>query len=381
MHAAVQMAQRLADNPRAVWTRASRIDRRIRDFEACWSCLARRQLTPCAYSRRRVHDALAAGRPVIFDDAPVRVRGMETPYDAAALAVAITQAFPRRTRVRVRSGARGVFQRITVGDLMRRWEGHGLELSVTDLHIRGTDAFDLFDTGVLDEGNLLKSPDPDIAEQEMLTLIISSAGTFSDSHTDDPDGSNHCFLGQKLWLVWDTFDGLRRGLQDVERVDVFGRAAFDLGAFCEISGSRWFVIQPGHTLFLPGHLAHRVVTVQDYIGISSFNVTVSSYLRTVARWTRRGPLWAADKGNDGMALVDKITRAVTRKARQLRTAPREEQVRWGFDLFSGDVQRLALRGGTDWETLNGRAASAALLKAALPEPGGLVPSATVALQV
>jgi hypothetical protein len=35
--------------------------------------------------------------------------------------------------------------------------------------------------------------------------------TFTDSHSDDPDGSNHCFVGRKLWLVWDTFLGIGRG--------------------------------------------------------------------------------------------------------------------------------------------------------------------------
>ena len=140
------------------------------------------------------------------------------------------------------------------------------------------------DCSHLSSFNLLAgAPDP-IGTEEILTMVVSSAGTLSDSHTDDPDGSNHCFAGEKLWLVWHTFQGLAQGLEDVERCDVFGdRAAFSLAGFLAVPGSRWFVVRPGLTLFLPGHLRHKVITLERYLGVGSFFVMLPSYLCTLLR--------------------------------------------------------------------------------------------------
>jgi len=106
-----------------------------------------------------------------------------------------------------------------------------------------------------------------------MTLVISSQGNVTDSHSDDPDGSNHCFVGRKLWLAWDTFEGRAAGLQDCSRDLVRERARFDLATFAALPSACWWTVGAGETLFLPGRLTHRVITLEPYIGIGSFYCT------------------------------------------------------------------------------------------------------------
>ena len=194
---------------------------------------------------------------------------------------------------------------------------------MTDFHIRGTAIMKRIDCSHLSSFNLLAgAPDP-IGTEEILTMVVSSAGALSDSHTDDPDGSNHCFAGEKLWLVWDTFQGLARGLEDVERCDVYGdQAAFSIAGFLAVPGSRWFVVRPGQTLFLPGHLTHKVITLERYLGVGSFFVMLPSYLRTLMRWTRHTPLWALTAPPNGVWISSTSSpRESSEKSVNCRTDP------------------------------------------------------------
>lgn len=198
------------------------------------------------------------------------------------------------------------------------------------------------DCSLLSSFNLLAgAPDP-IGTEEILTMVVSSAGALSDSHTDDPDGSNHCFAGEKLWLVWDSFQGLARGLEDVERCDVYGdQAAFSISRFLAVPGSRWFVVTPGQTLFLPGHLTHKVITLERYLGVGSFFVMLPSYLRTLMRWTKHTPLWALTAPpRQRLDLVDLITGRVIRKIGELSDGSRAEKDRWGLPYMQAEAKAL-----------------------------------------
>jgi hypothetical protein len=180
---------------------------------------------------------------------------------------------------------------MVIEELLRRWISGRARVNVTDLHIRGTKVLRSIDCSSLSDFSILAEARGAVGEEEMLTMVVSSAGTFTDSHTDDPDGSNHCFIGRKLWLVWDTFLGLSRKLEDVERCRLYTRdAAFSMSGFLSVPGSCWFVVEPGQTLFLPGQLTHRVITLESYLGVGSFFVMLPSYLRTLARWTEHTPL-------------------------------------------------------------------------------------------
>ena len=59
----------------------------------------------------------------------------------------------------------------------------------------------------------------------MYSLVISTRGYVTDSHSDAPDSTNYCFTGRKLWIAWETQEGLEHGLEDVEHVKVKGTGA------------------------------------------------------------------------------------------------------------------------------------------------------------
>ena len=143
----------------------------------------------------------------------------------------IKNKIPRAERIKVRAGQSGTRVHLSSHDLVARWQRGRAQISVTDFHFRNTRLELAVDLRPLSNFNLLAHARRPIADQEMMTLVLSSQGAFTDSHSDDPDGSNHCVSGRKLWLVWDTWEGRKAGLEDVERDLVNGRAAFDLPTF------------------------------------------------------------------------------------------------------------------------------------------------------
>jgi len=315
------------------WAQARGIDSTLRILEEHLPALRRRQLRPVAFCRETLFSSMARGRPILFENLPVPVRNEDRVGLGVAVAGALRSSFPRAHTVSVRCGPSSTKKSLSVDELVRRWEQKAALVSVTDLHIRGTRVTDRIDTTRLSDFNLLAGARGTPGEQEMLTMVVGSAGSFTDSHSDDPDGSNHCFVGRKLWLVWDTFRGFSHGLQDVERVSCDGdQASFSISGFLAVPGSQWFTVESGQTLFLPGHLTHKVVTLEDYLGVGSFFVMLPSYWRTLMRWTRHTPLWAlAEPAHRRLELVDKITRLVIRKLETLSHAPAQERRRWGLD--------------------------------------------------
>jgi hypothetical protein len=122
---------------------------------------------------------------------------------------------------------------------------------------------------------------------------------------------------------------------------VSDRAAFTIEAFLSVPGSRWFVVEPGQTLFLPGHMAHKVVTLENYLGVGSFFVTPASYLRTLERWTQHTPLWGLElPAERRLELVNQITRLMARKVRRLMNgAVAGERRRWGLEYLVREARR------------------------------------------
>ncbi|WP_370152910.1 hypothetical protein [Ferrovibrio sp.] len=316
----------------ALWREARQIDPSLKLRPGQAAALVRRQLKPEPYSRPRLFAAMAAGQPVLFADFPVPVRGAGRLGPGPAVLCALETGFPPDHRVHIRCGPAGTPRLVTVTELLRRWRGGRARVSVTDLHVRGSGVMRRIDCSTLSDFNLLAECRGEIGLQEMLTMVVSSAGTFTDSHTDDPDGSNHCFTGRKLWLAWDTFAGLRHGLEDVERSGTRrDRAAFGMDGFLAVPGARWFTVEAGQTLFLPGHLTHKVVTLEDYLGIGSFFVMLPDWPRTQARWRRHGPLWAQGEPPERrFDLVDRIGGRVREKVHALARSPKAERERWGL---------------------------------------------------
>jgi hypothetical protein len=233
----------------ALWRWAAELDSTLA-LESCEGALLRRKLIQAEpYSHKRLFDRLALRRPVIFDDFSVRLSHGGIPYRGEVVDL-LRRALPKSQLVKARIGLRQEYRSITIGDLLRRWDRGRSPVTVTDLHFRGTRLEKCIDVDALSDFNLLLLGSEELALQEMMTLVVSSAGTFTDSHSDDPDGSNHCFVGEKLWLAWDTFEGQAVGFEDVSRDDISDGAAFDMRTFLSLRSSCWFVVSDGQTLFL-----------------------------------------------------------------------------------------------------------------------------------
>jgi hypothetical protein len=333
---------KLESGRESIWARAHRIDPSVTVSTRQVRALQRRRISSVSFSNEVLFTSMAKGRPVLFDDLAVPVRGEEAMGTRDAVVSALGKGFGRAEKVRVRCGPSRTSKYLTVDQLLGRWSDDRAKVSVTDFHIRGTSVMRSIDCSRLSGFNLLAgAPDP-VGTEEILTMVVSSAGTVSDSHTDDPDGSNHCFTGEKLWLVWDTFQGIARGLEDIERCNVSGEwARFSISRFLAVPGSRWFVVKPGQTLFLPGHLTHKVITLESYLGVGSFFVMLPSYLRTLLRWTKYTPLWALTGPPERrLDLMDLITKRVTRKIVALSNRSRAEQDRWGLRHMREEAQAL-----------------------------------------
>lgn len=349
-----------------LWSTAARFDPQLRFKPELLPRLRRKQVHPRPYGREALFEAMACGRPVVLSGVHVPVHRADELGTRDALVQLLSHGMPRSTRARAQIGPQHVRRHLTVPELMRRWASGRHIVSVTDLHIRDTRLEERIDTRELSAFNLLPLGSPHMQRQEMMTLVVSSAGNVTDSHSDDPDGSNHCFTGCKLWLAWETFEGQRAGLQDCERQPVNGRARFDLRAFCSLRSARWWTVGPGETLFLPGKLTHRVITIEPYIGIGSFYVAPASCLDSLSRWFLHGPLWANDAaagGNPG--LVEEMARAAHAQLHRLQRRAGSTRLRWGLDYVPMSLQHWQ-RNWTSAQrrALMGRPEFAALLQAA-----------------
>lgn len=315
----------------SLWKDATRLDRTVRITETQLPELQRKQVRSEPYSRTGAFHRMACREVAVFRNMPVLLQKRGKDETVETLVRTFSTKFPRNQTSRVQVGPSGRETRLPIREIMRRWSGRRAIVGVTDLHIRDTRVEEVIDTSCLSDFNILISGSDDLASEEMMTLVIASAGNVTDSHSDDPDGTNHCFIGKKLWMAWDTFEGLAAGLQDVERLDVYGVARFDMNRFLSLKSSRWFVVSTGQTLFLPGSLTHKVLTLEPYLGVGSFHVGLPSALDSFTRWIAHGPLWSLnDRKGENAGLVDESIRLALRIAKRCQTASVLTQGKWGF---------------------------------------------------
>ena len=314
-----------------LWKEAERMDPTLRVTTSQMSKLWQKFVEPEQFSQHNMFLNMAQRKVSIFRDVPVLVRNYEGADTRATLIDALSKKFPPRETSRVQVGPSQRVTRLPVREIMRRWLGGRAIVGVTDLHIRNTRVEEVINTDALSFFNTLIRGSEDLALQEMMTLVIASRGNVTDSHTDDPDGTNHCFFGKKLWLAWDTFEGMSAGLEDVERQDVYGKAKFTMSTFLSLKSARWFFVSTGETLFLPGNLAHKVVTLEPYLGVGSFHVGLPSSLDSFTRWLYYGPLWSiGDRKGEHADLVDEAAKATLRIARRVQAGSQRVQERWGY---------------------------------------------------
>jgi hypothetical protein len=325
----------LADAPlRALWSTAQEMDHTLRVTSAQLRELKRKFVRPESFSREMMFHNMARRRVSVFRNVSVLVRSHRKAKEREVLIHALKSKFPRKETSRVQVGPSHTVTRLPVREIMRRWVGGKAIVGVTDLHIRGTRLEEVIDTRALSYFNTLILGSDDLALQEMMTLVIASPGNVTDSHTDDPDGTNHCFFGRKLWLAWDAFEGMDAGLEDVERQDVSGQAQFSIARFLRVKSARWFLVSTGDTLFLPGNLTHKVLTLEPYLGIGSFNLGLPNSLDSFTRWIQHGPLWSMnDPKGENAGLVDEAAKITLRIARLAQSGSQQIKRRWGFDYL------------------------------------------------
>jgi len=311
---------------------------------------------PVRYTRGKLFQQQVIGEPIVVTGFPVPVQPpvLDLPLEDRGQAIIQRLSKSRDSRkYRVYTGVTGVKRYLTLAEIASKWSKNKSAFGVTDLHIRGTSMERLIDVEVLSRFNVLPNSTSIARYQEMFSFVISSHGYVTDSHSDAPDSSNYCFVGKKLWLAWDTDQGRRVGLQDVERTRVQGRARFNLAAWLSLPSARWFVVEQGETLFLPAHYTHKVITLESYVGVGSFYVSLPNCLRLLEHWIIRSPLWSkGDKHDENASVLGDIAETVARTIVRLQEDSRASQSRWGYNFLEQSAKHfISTRNGADLQYL------------------------------
>ena len=312
------------------------------------------------FDRDTLFKNMASGKISLFRDFPSPLKSARhgsTRHPLISPSDRILAAFYNagiKDRIRTQSGKKGAWKYFTVSELADKWRRNKALINVTDFHFRGTLLESVIDPNPLSRFNLYPACPQQTSWLEMMTLVVSTRGAFSDSHSDDSDGSNHCFIGRKLWLAWDTQEGIAAGLQDFDRQKIKHRCAFDMETFLSLPSARWFTVESGQTLFMPGHLTHKVLTLGPYLGVGSFYLAYPNFLRTLSRWLAHPPNWEnlERKGYRDLVYPELIATAVN-KLRSLDRTSRASNLRWGRDYLDDSIKT--------WNQVTSKAEKAQLL--------------------
>jgi hypothetical protein len=296
------------------------------------------------YARETLFDRMLAGQVSVLAGLPAPVRPPLCDLPPAEMARALIGWFETRRsteKYRVSIGPDGVRRYLTLKEIALKWRANRTRFGVTDLHIRESMMEKVVAPDLLSSFNLLPHSSVLAREQEMFSFVISSRGQVTDSHSDAPDSSNFCLTGRKLWLAWDTYEGMKRGLQDVERTFVQRKADFDMNTWLSLRSARWLLVNPGQTLFLPAHLTHKVITLDPYLGLGGFFVALPNSLRLLSHWITRGPLWSKrDSTGYRDELLGEIAESIRDTVSRLRGASSEEREQWGYDYLERSAQHF-----------------------------------------
>jgi hypothetical protein len=326
-----------------VWQVSAAFDPTLKIKPRFLERLAEKRVIPTPFARSKLFDKMSSSEPVLFSDFPIRPGCESGEFTKMGLVRELREGFPESKRARVRTRA-GV-QHKSVAAVLDRWLEGRARFGVTDLHYIGTRFDRRIDTTGLNDFNILPRGTDGYESQD--SLVISTAGGFTDSHSDDHSGSNHSFTGTKLWLLWNIFEGFAHGLEDVERCDVYSRAAFEMDAFLRMRSSRWILIGPGQTMFIPANLTHKVITLERYLGLGSFHVGFPGIINLLSHWARLPPSWAMPFKPGKRGSLEFITRRAVRKLRALQTGSRSEKYRWGLPEMKVALRRLRANGFGD----------------------------------
>jgi hypothetical protein len=324
---------------------AGKYDQTLKVDRGFWPRMMRRFVPPSCYTREAHFSHMVAGEPIVVEGFPSPARGPIRHLAAEEAGEAIIDwmlSCKEPGKHRVYSGPAGSRRQYTLPEIARKWRADRTRLGVTDLHIRETRLEEIIDPADLSAFNLLCRSSDRARAQEMFSFVISSQGYLTDSHSDAPDSSNYCFIGKKLWLAWDTYEGMKHGLEDVERMPLTTKPRFDLHSWLALRSARWLLVNPGQTLFLPANLTHKVITLERYVGVGGFYLALPNCLRLLAYWIDRVPLWSKrDATGRNDELIGDIAKTVRDTILQLRDAPQEERRKLGWDYLE-EAARLLL---------------------------------------
>ncbi len=289
-----------------------------------------------SYNRQHLFKNMALARISLFEDfpSPLRTQKQRNLTNPAALILNALNYADIEYRIRTKTGKKEIWKYLTIDQLAEKWQRNKAIINVTDLHFRDSQVEKVIDAKRLSQFNLYPRSTARTAWLEMMTLVISSSAAVSDSHSDDSDGSNHCFIGKKLWLAWDTNEGIANGLEDLDRQKIKGKCAFDMDTWLSLKSAYWFTIESGQTLFMPGHLTHKVLTLEPYLGVGSFYLAFPNLLTTLTRWLVYSSNWERleRQGYQDLVYADLLKTAV-KQLKILNRASEHTKLMWGMDYF------------------------------------------------
>ena len=319
-----------------LWEQAACMDPTLMVRSQEMSTWKKRQFLPQSYSRDLLFSLMMQEKVGLFKDFPVRLVGPQSGNTREKVAALIKTSFPKRQRARAQTGPSRFRYQLKVPEVMSRWERGRALVGVTDLHFRDTKIEEAIEFSALKDFDILCSRQRFIDEIETMSLVICSRGHVTDTHADDCDGSNHCFVGKKLWLAWDRIEGTARGFQDADRDmdQITDRAAFDMEKFLSLPRSCWFIVKDGQTVFLPGRLAHKVVTLEPYLGFGGYHVGLPNHLTSIRRWILYDTVEINQK-----SLLGGINNAILRKLDEVRRGSGSLQEHWGLSYMYESIAR------------------------------------------
>lgn len=306
------------------WYATARIDGTLAVSKGLFKTLAGRELRAQRYARRKLFSAMAREEPILFLDFPLRSTLQPFFVTADEPGEILKTLFSARSTTLAKAGPAQRNKYMRIHDVIDIWRRNRARLSANDIYFRNRKLDRAFDCAAISDFNVIPNLPARIRELEVATLLMGTTGCMTDSHSDDPDGCNYCISGKKLWLIWDGAEGRQVGLQDCEYDDVTERAKFDLEGFLSLPSARWFLVSKGKTLFLPGRFTHKVITLERYLGISSFYVGFPNALSSLTRWKLRGAT---------MVIEDdwrQIAKGVIAQLRETANNDRHEKHKWGF---------------------------------------------------
>lgn len=314
------------------WYRAAEIDKTLKISNKVLKKLPALEIKPQNYTRHKMFMSIAQQKPILFKDFPLRATMQPFFMNANGTAFELKKLLKNAPETLTRLGKTKRVRYLPPDKVVDKWQRERGILSANDIYFRDLKLDRVFNCEAISEFNILPLARKDIRDLEVATIILGSSGFFTDSHSDDPDGCNYCVEGKKLWLVWDRKEGQNNGLEDCEYNEVYTQAKFSLPSFLKTRSARWFTVSEGQTIFLPGNLTHKVITLEKYFGLGIFHVSLPNVLSSLSRWRITGTNMITEKD------MGKITKLIVQ---QIKTAALNNETykeTWGFHYLAESLK-------------------------------------------